>query len=54
MILHADTEAFHASIEKRDRPNLVGKPVIVGGTPQKRGVVSAAIHSPSVERFRSR
>ncbi|HLE08265.1 MAG TPA: DNA polymerase IV, partial [Thermodesulfobacteriota bacterium] len=43
-VIHVDMDAFFASVEIKKRPELKGKPLIVGGSgdPAKRGVVSAA------------
>ena len=42
MIIHIDMDAFYASVEELDNPEIKNKPVIVGGPSKQRGVVSAA------------
>src|SRR5579883_1466092 len=41
-VMHADLDCFFAAVEELDDPSLRGKPVIVGGDPDGRGVVSTA------------
>ena len=50
-IAHMDCDAFYASVEKRDRPDLADKPVIIGGG--RRGVVSTCCYIARIKGVRS-
>src|SRR6266852_1262212 len=53
IVLHIDLDAYYASIEQRDHPEQRGKPVVVGGSPQSRGVVATCSYEARAFGVRS-
>ncbi len=53
VVLHIDLDAYYASIEQRDHPELRSKPVVVGGSPQGRGVVATCSYEARAFGVRS-
>src|SRR5713226_10250248 len=53
IVLLIDLDAYYASIEQRDHPELRGKPVVVGGSPQSRGVVATCSYEARAFGVRS-
>jgi DNA polymerase-4 len=52
-IIHLDLDAFFAAVEERENPDLAGKPLIVGGRPAGRGVVTSASYAARAFGVRS-
>ncbi len=52
-VIHADLDAFFAAVAVKEHPELRGKPVIVGGSPQGRGVVTSATYEARAYGVRS-
>ncbi|MFA5317135.1 MAG: hypothetical protein WC369_06935 [Dehalococcoidales bacterium] len=49
--MHVDLDAFFIAAELRDRSELRGKPVVVGGKPHQQGVVAAAFHASACGHY---
>ena len=52
-VIHADLDAFYASVEQMDNPEFRGKPLLVGGRPDQRGVVAACSYEARTFGIRS-